>query len=451
MKLWILSTFYAVSLLILSGCTAKPTPNNESKVDSTLPIVELTQNGTVVDMNAIAFEWKSITDPRVKGVYIYKLFNNSIGVEDDYYDTVDGRYTTHYLDTKIKPSTEYKYYFKTFSENSESLKSAVKTVSSLAILKSVSWIHSIQNMPRSAKIIWRPHPNEKVKAYVLERKTLEKDEWEKLSTIKGRLSAEYIDKELEDNRVYKYRIKVLTYDKILSAPSAVVKVVTKPLPQSVSNIQASRNLPKEIKLTWDKSNNKDFSRYYVYKSQEIDNDFELIAKLHNNHFTDKIGEDGKQYFYRISVVDTDGLESKHKFSSIQGITLVRPTSPVISEVKLLNNKVLLTWNNVDSRVVRYIVSKRYKKGWFDEIIQDYKISGTKFIDKSIEANTTYKYKVIGIDKNGIESLPSMEAEVKTPKVAVISTTVSTPNEVQDATVDIPVTEVEEIIPTQDFN
>ena len=451
MKLWTLATFYAVSLLILSGCAAKPTPKNESKIDATLPIVELTQSGTVVDMNAIAFEWKTILDPRVKGVYIYKLFNDSTGVEDDYYDTVEDRFTTHYLDTKVKPSTEYRYYFKTFSEKSESTKSSLKIVTTLPILNSVSWIHSIQNMPRSAKIIWRPHPNEKVKAYIIERKTLEEDKWEKLVTVNGRLSAEHIDKELKDNRVYKYRVKVLTYDKIVSAPSEVVKVVTKPLPQSVSNIQATRNLPKEIKLTWDKSTTKDFSRYYVYRSKEVDEDYELIAKLHNNYFTDKIEEDGKQYFYRVSVVDQDGLESKHNENSIQGITLIRPTAPAISEVKLINNEVVLTWSQVDSRTVKYIVSKRYKKGWFDETIQDYKVSGTKFVDKNIQADTTYKYKLIGIDQNGIESLPSMEAEVKTPKLAVTSTTVSAPQEVQDAPVDVPVMEVEEIIPTQDFN
>ncbi|MCD6433890.1 MAG: hypothetical protein J7L21_07595, partial [Sulfurimonas sp.] len=73
MKLWTLSTLCTVSLLIFSGCTATtPTPKKEAVVDSTLPIVELTQNGIFVDMNAVAFEWKSIKDPRVKGLYIYK-------------------------------------------------------------------------------------------------------------------------------------------------------------------------------------------------------------------------------------------------------------------------------------------------------------------------------------------------------------------------------------------
>ena len=71
MKLWTLSTFCAASLLVLSGCGGvTPKPKEEVVIDSTLPMVTLTKNGTVVDMKAIAFEWKSITDHRVKGIYI---------------------------------------------------------------------------------------------------------------------------------------------------------------------------------------------------------------------------------------------------------------------------------------------------------------------------------------------------------------------------------------------
>ena len=452
MKLWTLATFCTASLLILSGCTAKPTPKQEASIDATLPVVELTQNGTVVDMNAVAFEWKTIQDPRVKGIYVYKLFNNSKGDSDDYYDTVDNRFTTHYFDSKIKPSTEYRYYFKTFSDKAESRKSAVTLVTSLPLLNSVSWIHSIQNMPRMAKIIWRPHSNEKVKSYIIERKTLEEDKWEKHATVEGRLSAEYIDKELADNTVYKYRIRVLTYDDLISNPSKEVKVVTKPLPQAVSNIQATRNLPKEIKVTWDKTTIKDFYRYYVYRSEKVDKGYELLAKLHNNYFLDKIDEDGKQYFYRVSVVDADGLESKHDDSSIQGVTLNRPAAPAISEVKLVNNKVVLAWSSADSRTVSYVVVKRYKKGWFDEVTQEFKVRGTKFIDPAIEPNTTYHYKVFGIDKNSIKSEPSVEVEIKSPKIEVeaVQSGSSAP-EVRDAPADTPIMETEEIIPTQDFN
>jgi len=442
------------SLLILSGCGASPKPKDEPVIDTTLPIVKLTENGTLVDMNAIAFEWQNIKDPRVKGVYIYKQqldLNNTV---DDFYESVDSRFVTHYVDTKVIPDTRYSYYFKTFSDEAESSSSDEVVVNSLPVLESVSWIHSIAGMPRSAKLIWRPHTNQKVKAYIIERKTLEEELWKKVNTVDGRLSAEYIDKDLKDNYTYKYRVRVLTYDKIVSTPSEIVKIVTKALPLEIKNIQATNNLPKEIKITWNKSNEKDFDRYYVYRSKKVESGYELIAKLYNNLFVDKIDKDAQQYFYRVSSVDKDGLESKHDELSIQGVTLKKPTPPALVEAKLINNKIKLVWKKTDKRVKKYIVSKRYKKGWFEEINEDFEnIIENKFIDSDIKPNTKYYYKIYGIDVNSIKSEASIEVEVKSKKMDIL------PDDTQnmrEQTVTTPQTDADTsakgiVVPTQDFN
>lgn len=454
MKLWTLATLCTASLLILSGCGASPKPKDEPVIDTTLPIVKLTENGTLVDMNAIAFEWQNIKDPRVKGVYIYKQqldLNNTV---DDFYESVDSRFVTHYVDTKVIPDTRYSYYFKTFSDEAESSSSDEVVVNSLPVLESVSWIHSIAGMPRSAKLIWRPHTNQKVKAYIIERKTLEEELWKKVNTVDGRLSAEYIDKDLKDNYTYKYRVRVLTYDKIVSTPSEIVKIVTKALPLEIKNIQATNNLPKEIKITWNKSNEKDFDRYYVYRSKKVESGYELIAKLYNNLFVDKIDKDAQQYFYRVSSVDKDGLESNHDELSIQGVTLKKPTPPALVEAKLINNKIKLVWKKTDKRVKKYIVSKRYKKGWFEEINEDFEnIIENKFIDSDIKPNTKYYYKIYGIDVNSIKSEASIEVEVKSKKMDIL------PDDTQnmrEQTVTTPQTDADTsakgiVVPTQDFN
>ena len=450
MKLWRLATFYAVSLLILSGCGAKPTPKKEPVIDATLPIVKLTNSGVFVDMNAIAFEWVNISDPRVKGLYIYKNAHSDAKGELVYYGTIDNRFATHYLDKNIKPDTKYSYSFRTFSSKAESKESRIIDVNSLPVLESVSWIHSIQGMPRSAKIIWRPHGNKKVKLYIIERKTLEEEKWEEIAKIDSRLSAEYIDSDLKDKYTYKYRIRVVTYDNIVSTPSEIVKVVTKALPREAKNISASRNLPKQIKLDWDKTTQKDFSLYYVYRSEDIKGDYELIATLHNNNHIDKIAEDGKQYFYRVSVVDKDGLESKHNLNSIQGLTLEKPSAPAVIEAKLINNKIRIIWSKTDPRTKSYVVTKRYKKGWFDEIIEDYEgITSKNFIDTQIEPNMAYYYKVYGVDSNQIKSTSSIEVEVKTPKLDETVSTSSTEKNIP--VVDSKVQKSEVITPVADLN
>ncbi len=454
MKLWILTTFCTASLLILSGCGAKPTPKSEAVVDTTLPIVHLTENGFFIDTNSVAFEWQSLKDERVNGVYIYKTKMDSNVTSEDYYDTVNNRFSTHYLDTNIEPDTKYNYYFKTFSDEAESVKSEITAINSLPVLESVSWIHSIQDMPRSAKIIWRPHSNQKVKSYIIQRRTLEQDAWENIATIDGRLNAEYIDLNLKDKFVYKYRIKVLTYDNILSTPSQLVKVVTKELPKEVTNIVASRDLPRKIKITWDRSENKDFARYNLYRAQNVDGSYELIAKLHNNIFIDEINEDAAQYFYRVSVVDIDDLESKHNEQSIQGVTLSKPKAPAVFEAKLVDNKVQLIWSKVDPRTKSYIVAKSFKTSWFKEINEEVEgITAKIFVDTKIEPNITYYYQIFAVDENSIRSKPSIKVEFKSP--AILESSARQSNTKQDKQIVTPSPRVEvqseNFMPIQDFN
>ena len=453
MKFWTLSTFYVVSILILSGCGAIPKPQKEPLVDYTLPKIVLTEHGIVTDTNAVAFEWNPILDQRVEGVFIYKVLLGANKKDGDYYDTVKNRFVTHYVDSNIVPDTKYAYYFKTFSGEAESANSKTTILNSLPKIDSVSWIYSVQNMPRSAKIIWRPHTNQKVKAYIIERRTLQEAAWKEIARVNKRLSAEYIDEDLKDKYVYKYRVRALTYDDIISTPSQIVKVVTKALPKEVANIRASRDLPKKIVIQWDATKTKDFSHYNLYRSESSDSSYDILAKLKDNYYADKIKEDGKQYFYRVSVVDKDALESKHETTSIQGLTLSKPNAPALVEMKYENKKVKIIWNRIDPRTRTYTVIKRYKKGWFDEIVEKYdSITGQSYIDDNIEPNQNYYYKIYAVDKYDIESEPSIEIEFKSePKVLAQEIRKSATSKKNTSKKDKIVKESATIIPMQDFN
>ena len=450
MKLWTLATFCAASLLILSGCGGtSPKPADEIKIDKTLPVVKLTERGTFVDMNAVAFEWSAIEDERVKGIYIYKQVMSAEASELSHYKTIDNRFTTHYLDTEIKPDTGYTYTFKTFSEEAESQMSEAKVINSLPVLQSVVWIQSIQNMPRTAKIIWRPHSNEKVKSYIVERRTLEEEKWNKVATVNGRLNAEFIDVDLKDDFVYKYRVRVLTYDDITSTPSEIVQVVTKALPITIKHIVATTDLPRKIEINWEKSTTEDFARYYLYRSESSDGSYELIAKLHNPTFTDIVEEDGKEYYYRVSAVEKNGLESIHDKISIQGLTLIKPKAPSLVEAKVVDNKIEIKWSNKDDRVKKYTVIKKAKTGWFDAKDEEFvDISGKKFVDAEIGPNITYYYQVFAIDAFGIKSEASIEVEIKTPNTVADNAKKEEPQVPSDK---VQKKEVEVIVPTQDFN
>ncbi len=417
MKLWTQSILWTVSLLILSGCDGiTPTPKENVVIDNTLPTIVLTRNGVIVGMNTIAFEYESIKDQRVSGVYVYKKSpSKDVANDFKYLSTIENRFKTHYIDSDVQPDTKYSYMFKTFTSESESNPSQITVVNTLPVLESVSWIHSITGLPRTAKIIWRPHSNKKVNSYVVERKTLEDKEWIKHSIVYNRLNAEYIDEDLEDNYVYMYRVKVVTYDGVVSTPSQFVKVVTKPLPKSIENITTTKNLPREIKVSWSASSQEDFHMYNLYRSGDSNGNYDLIGTLYNNSFADKIDKDGKVYFYRVSVVDKDGLESISEKNSIQGMTLPKPQAPSVLSAELVGSTIEVKWQKTEDRIVGFIVQRKHRKGFFDTKKENYKINTNSFTDTNIVADSTYSYVVYSVDKFGIQSEPSIEVQVVTPE------------------------------------
>jgi len=455
MKLWTLSIFCAASLLVLSGCGgATPKPKGEAVVDATLPVVTLTKNGTVTEMKTIAFEWTSIKDPRVEGIYVYKKSPSTHKKENklEYYETLQSRFTTHYVDTDVVPDQQYSYAFKTFSKDAEGSQSRVIVLNSLPVLESVSWIYSVTGMPRSAKIIWRPHVNQRVESYIIERKTFEEEEWSQIARVDGRLNVEYIDLDLNDNFVYNYRVLVRTYDDIISTPSQSVKVITKALPQGIVDITTTRNSPKQINLTWKASEIEDFAFYCVYRAKSVDGSYDLVAKLQNNKFEDKIDEDGKSYFYRVSVVDKDGLESSHEKLSMQGMTLQRPDAPVVIQANEVDKKIEITWSNADSRSKTFTVVKVYNKNWIDKVSMNFEgIKGHKFVDKDILPSAEYIYTIYGVDSNGIKSEPSAVIKINTAESTEL---MPTKKEVQVKIRNAPVQERENeeiILPLQDLD
>ncbi len=415
MKFYKMSILWIASLLILSSCAQTPTPPNEIKIDTSLPQVVLTQNGVIVDMKTVAFEWNSIKDPRVEGVKIYRQDPTSNESDFEEHAVVENRFQTHYLDQDVEPQRLYQYRFRTFSKEGYGAQSDIVSARTLPIFGSVSWIHSIAGMPRSAKIIWRPHASERVNSYIIERKTLDADKWTEIDKVTGRLNAEYIDEGLKDGFVYVYRIKSVTYDGIVSTPSQAVKVVTKPLPKSITKIKTSSNLAKKIKIEWEKSLEPDFMLYHLYRAQRVDGSYELIAKLQkSNSFIDEVGEDGKSYFYRVSVVDKDGLESEHEKKSIHGVTRPKPATPIIIDAKVIDATIELMWNKNDVRSVSFDVERVESAGWFKSKTEIYEgIKTEHFVDKNILADMKYSYTVYGVDKDGVRSKPSVAAEVKT--------------------------------------
>jgi len=400
----------SLALSLFSGCALKPAPEKAVTIDPSLPVPSL--NGSLSDINSIAFEWKAISDPNVNGYNVYRTTSSESNQTLTRIAVINSRFATHYVDEKLTPNTQYRYRFTSTGKDSESTGSEMLEASTLPMIAPVSFFQSVGNMPRSAKLLWRPHPNTRINGYAIDRLNVNDQKWSEIATITGRLNAEFIDSDLKDGQVYEYRVRAITFDKMSTVPSEIAKVVTKPLPPEIKNITATTNLPKAIVLKWEASTLNDLSHYNIYRAESSDGGYAYHVKLFETNYTDTTKEDGQVFYYKITAVDKDGLESPMSTPITQGASLKKPNTPIAYDGKIDANGVDLQWTNNDPRVVSYTVIKTTKTSWVSrEIVEIKNIQDTKFHDSSIKPNTGYIYEVVGVDKDGIRSLPTEGIEL----------------------------------------
>jgi len=347
-------------------------------------------------------------DPRVSGFYVYRSSQSTEDKKLERIATIESRFATHFVDDHLVPNTQYQYRFSSKGkENTESNASETISVSTLPMIVPVSFFQSVGNMPRSAKLLWRPHPNAKINGYIIDRLNVNDQKWSEIATITGRLNAEFIDRDLKDGQIYYYRVRAVTYDKLITEPSETSKVVTKPLPPEVKNITSSSDLPKAIALSWEPSGINDLDHYNIYRAKTSDGKYTYHVKLNDTKYTDIIKEDGEVYFYKVTAVDKDDLESLQSTPIVQGSSLIKPKTPTSFDGKTGPNGTDLSWTNADPRTVSYTIIKTTKRSWVDrETIEINSITDTKFHDGDIQPNIEYVYEVLSVDKDGIRSLPA---------------------------------------------
>ncbi len=407
MKKLILIISSLLLILLSSGCVKSPFLEPEVvQPDTSLPPV--TRLKAVSDITEVALEWKPNYSDYVAGYSIYRAVGDPNG---DFIRIakIKDRYASHYLDKNLEPSTTYFYRVSLFTKDGrESVPAETIKVTTKPRPKSVPFIKAIGGLANQIKLIWRPHPNPKVVSYIIERRDADSDKWKKIDEIEGRLNAEYIDKDVKENRVYFYRVKVKTSDGVVSEPSKEVKASTKPLPKTVRGLKATTNLPREIVITWEKNPEKDIAYYKVYRNILVkDLLYKEIGRTKDTKYTDKIEKDGAVYYYKVTAVDKDGLESLMQERPVKGRTLPRPSAPKIVSATVIGRTANIEWIPTDNRAASYTVVKKYRADLLKfKKIKFTHITGTSFVDKSLKPGIKYEFYVIEVDKNGIESKPS---------------------------------------------
>jgi len=422
MKKSMLHILLISSVILISGCQDNLNIAEKPKIDESLPIIETASIKHIADIDAIALEWKKIDIPRAAGYYIIRADMQTDG-KFKRIATIKNKLATHYLDTNLQANSRYGYKIAlTTHKGFESRASETVIVSTLPNFESVSLIESISGLARQIKILWRPHSNPRVEKYIIERTSPSQSAWEKIATIKNRLNVEYIDDDLDDNEVFMYRIKAVTFDGLTSNSSVITSATTKPLPDQIDTFNASRDLPRKIEVSWGRSKTEDVVSYNIYRSSSPTGSYSKIAvaPLSHNRYDDIINEDGKIYFYKITTVDKDQLESeKENIVPVMGSTLDKPEMPQITLAMIEGNKMILNWISRGDRTVSYNIYKISKQSWVtsNEVLIP-NINGLRFEDTDVVRGVEYAYRLQAIDKYGLVSDTTDKSTLMLPKIIV---------------------------------
>lgn len=417
------TTSLTALLLLLSGCNNLNNNLNtpvKPKIDETLEVIDSTSLKSISDMTAIAFEWKKVDDARVIGYNFYRANMHKDGRRLKLIDSVNNKYTTHFVDKELEPDTKYVYQISSKAANGiESNTTNAYITQTLPRIVPVSFVQALSDLPNRIKIIWRPHPDLRVAYYKIEKFNTTLNEWNTEKKIEGRLESEYIDTNLDNNETFKYRVTAYTFEDVSTKPSEIVTAKTKALPNGVQSLSATNNEPKKIILGWEPSVTNDIVKYEIHRSLIKTFGFKKLKEVSNNTFAyvDQIDEDGKEYFYKVIAVDKDDLRSSSKVDPIKGISLNKPGKPTITLAQIQDSKAILNWTVTDNRAISYNVYKKTMINFFESKTEKFTdIKDTRFEDNNIISGVEYKYSVQVNDTYGLMSEKTDEASLILPKI-----------------------------------
>ena len=214
----------AILLLSLTGCNSNALLNNE-QLDPSLP--KLNDVKAIPNNTSVAFEWKSLANKGLTGYNIYRTdtnqYVNSQTKQLTKVASIGSRFSTHYVDTKLRQGSNYTYTFTTVKNGFESAHGKVINIKTLQAFEPITFFQGFQKTKNTVKLIWRPHANLKVSWYKIER-AINNGEWKWIASVKERMMSEYIDSRIIPGNSYTYRVIAMGFEHGFSKRSKTISI-----------------------------------------------------------------------------------------------------------------------------------------------------------------------------------------------------------------------------------
>ena len=133
-------------------------------------------------------------------------------------------------------------------------------------------------------------------------------------------------------------------------------------------------------------------------------------------FSHIVNENGAKRYYKITIIDKDGLESDLKdLKYVIGTTLSSPKKPVITQTSIVKAAVTLAWEKGDKRNIAFNIRRSVSGKYFNKGEKVFRnIKDLKYTDSTITRGVSYEYQIQGIDQFGLVSKWTKPATLMLP-------------------------------------
>lgn len=273
--------------------------------------------------------------------------------------------------------------------------------------------NSIKSIPDMANVgfEWEKVNDPRVVGYNFYRTEIDKgsNELKLVKVLENKYATHYVDKGLEPKTKYAYQISSITADGKESKTTDAYIVQTLPRIVPVDFVQTISNLPNSVKLVWSPHQDKRVGYYRIEKYNTLINEWILLKTIKERlqvEYLDTGLDNNTSYKYRVKAFSFDDVEAAPS-KVVIGKTKPLPANP--TNVRATNSepkKIIISWNPSPTEdVVKYEIHRSIFKSLGYEKIKEVNANTSEYIDSTDTAGKTYYYKVIAVDKDGLESSP----------------------------------------------
>ncbi len=176
----------------------------------------------------------------------------------------------------------------------------------------------------------------------------------------------------------------------------------------------------QVVLTWDDPQDASITGYVILRrvrENDTGGAFSVLVADTGSAattYTDATVSANTTYTYRIKALNAYGVSERSRWFHIdipaapepEGQAAEPPTKPTGLSATATHNTVVLTWDDPDDdSITGYVILRRVRVndtgGEFSELVADTGTAATTYTDDSVQANTTYTYRIKATNEHGV--------------------------------------------------